>query len=109
MSRANHYIPPGHWYSGPATEPDSPALERLRDALDALPASTGVWRAVGPVVENECDELPDICGTVFAEGPQWPGEDEDACALASYIAACNPEAIRELLIRLDEARRGKAP
>ncbi len=88
------------------------SIERIREALAAgptpgpwsvetVPTSCGICHKVGPFPGKRPDDPPrHAC--LYADYPSAgnPADDE-LKANAAFIAACNPEAIRELLAERD--------
>ena len=77
----------------------TPQEKQIREALPK--ATKGSWIAVGWHVENTRDDLKDICNC-WHDGI---GSEKKACADATYIAACQPAAIRVLIAELDSLRK----
>lgn len=70
-------------------------LDDLRELAED--ATAGCWIAVGRVVENADEELPDICSTIDRPSGWVADTDSQQCADAHYIAAVNPDTIMQLL------------
>lgn len=64
----------------------------------AKAATKGDWIAVGPVVENVSDHLPDICST--SDRAALHDSDRQQCADADYIAAANPKVVMAMVHRI---------
>lgn len=89
---------------------DTPAITRIREALEAGP-TPGPWRAEDTTYQDD-DGYPEtpivspmwsaFVAVAIDFGQNNPKERD---INAAYIAAANPEALRELLARLDAAEK----
>ena len=70
----------------------------------AKKATKGKWIAVGSWVENERDDMPDIVCTSHDHYRGPHDNFERRLADAEYIAAAQPEVIRQLIAELRELR-----
>jgi len=91
------------------------SIERIRAALAAgptpgpwsvetVPTSCGICHKVGPFPGKRPDDPPRYA-CLYADYPsQGNPADDELKANAAFIAACHPEAIRELLAEMDRLR-----
>ena len=68
-------------------------------------ATKGNWVAVGLWVENEDDNLPDICEAGSEDVPMEPHKYDIHCANAIYIAAAQPKVIKALIREIRALRK----
>lgn len=75
----------------------------------AKKATKGQWHAVGYHVENERDDLPDICRVDDVAGRENPDENDDhdkqMCIDAEYIAAAQPKQILDMITEIRSLRK----
>lgn len=68
-------------------------------------ATKGRWIAVGTWVENERNDLPDIVCADFDDDRGPDDSQAKRCADAEYIAAAQPEQIKNLIAEIRALRK----
>lgn len=92
------------------TAPETDAIEAIRKALESGP-TPGPWaihRASSTSVCVPQGRVVAACGG-YSNNSTDPGAlERELHATTAFIAACHPEAIRALLLQLEEAQRDAA-
>lgn len=68
-------------------------------------ATKGDWHAVGFLVENEDDNLADICEAGSEDAPMERNKYDIHSANAAYIAAAKPKVIKALIREIRALRK----